>query len=29
MLEAMGGTITAESKGKNKGSKFTLTIPIK
>ncbi|MFH1535137.1 MAG: HAMP domain-containing sensor histidine kinase, partial [Patescibacteria group bacterium] len=29
MLEAMGGTITAESKGKGKGSKFTLTIPIK
>lgn len=29
MLEAMGGTITAESKGKSKGSKFTLAIPIK
>jgi signal transduction histidine kinase len=29
MLEAMGGTIAAESKGKSKGSKFTLTLPIK
>lgn len=29
MLEAMGGTIEAESPGKGKGSTFTLTLPVK
>ena len=29
MLEAMGGSISAESKGKGEGSKFVLNIPIK
>jgi signal transduction histidine kinase len=28
MAEAMGGTITAHSKGKGEGSRFTLTLPL-